>query len=62
MILVQLVGLTVWVQGSEIDLQGIEKANEAMEKQKQAAMVSFAALAESGSIVLVAAGCAPGSN
>ena len=50
MILVQLAGLTVWVQGSEIDLQGIEKAKEAMEKRQQAARVSCAALAESGSI------------
>ena len=48
MILVQLAGLTVWVQGSEVNLGGIEKAKEAM-KQHQAAMVSCAALAESGS-------------
>ena len=48
MILVQLAGLTVWVQGSEVNLEGIEKAKEAMEKQ--AAEVACAALAESGSI------------
>ena len=47
MILVQLAGLTVWVQGSEVNLEGIEKAKEAMEKQ--AAEVACAALAESGS-------------
>ena len=45
MILVQLAGLTVWAQGSEVNLEGIEKAI----KKQQAAEVSCAALAESGS-------------
>ena len=48
MILVQLAGLKVWVQGSEVNLEGIEKAMEDMNKQ-QAVEVSYAALAESGS-------------
>ena len=47
MILVQLAGLTVWVQGSEVNLEGIEKAKEVM--KQQAAQVSCAALAELGS-------------
>ena len=48
MILVQLAGLTVWVQGSEVNLEGIQKAEEDMNKQK-AAKVSSVALAVSGS-------------
>jgi len=46
-ILVQLAGLTVWVQGSEVNLGGIEKAKEAVKKPR-AAEVSCAALAELG--------------
>ena len=49
MILVQLAGLKVWVQGSEVNLEGIQKANEAM-KKRQATRVSCVALAESGSV------------
>ena len=48
MILVQLAALTVWVQGSEVNLEGIQKAKEDMNKQ-QAARVSCVALAESSS-------------
>ena len=46
-ILVQLAGLTVWVQGSEVNLEGIEKAKEAVKKLR-VAEVSCAALAELG--------------
>ena len=45
MILVQLAGLTVWVQGSEVNLEGIEKAKEAMNKQQ--ALAELADLAHS---------------
>jgi hypothetical protein len=45
---VQLAGLTVWVQGSEVNLEGFEEAKEAVNKLR-AAEVSCAALAELGS-------------
>ena len=40
--------MLAWLQESEIEVHGIEKAKEDMNKQ-QAAKVSCAALAESGS-------------
>ena len=36
MILVQLAGLTVWVQGSEVNLEGIEEAKETKEARRRA--------------------------
>ena len=43
MILVQFAGLIVWLQGSEVNLEGVRKANEPMTK---AAKVTCAAFTE----------------